>query len=600
MRLDSIALSSVVSEIKEKILPGKIVDLYQLSKYELLFVIKKNDSIENLFFSIRPDRMAFFLSDFPFPSDNFNSLFFNQLKKWVQGGILLEVEHVRFDRIVKLIIRPYEKFGTPKQFQLIIEFMGKHSHVVLVDELKNIKSTLKQVGSDVNRYREIKPKMPYIEPPQQDKVNPLTITRKEFLEILDRNMHLGHLQYLWQFFQHHFIGFGSKGSKEIIAAMGFSVKQKLGQINKDRWSNLWQRFSQIQQNIKNNQLSPVVLLDKESNRDIDYSLLFPIKQQPNILLIPFLRTSKCLEFVFNHLREEDERQKLYHAIHKALKRNISRLEDKKCFFQKKKNEIESCEEYRKKGELIKANLYRMKPGTNTITLTDYSNYHPVPIAIPINPEFTPLENAQYYFKKYRKLQQNRDLIERQADKNAKVLGQLKGIQKKVTKDSDSIEELTAIYEKLVRLGIIKKEKTSSLIRKNVKKPTISKFLSTDGWTILVGKNSKQNEYILRHLSSGNDFWLHSLSKPGGHVIIKNHRNLKHPPYPTLLFAARLAGYYSKAKDKEPVQIVYTMRKYVRKPKNAKIGKVVYTNEKTIPVEVNHSEIKKEMNHMRVH
>jgi len=141
-----------------------------------------------------------------------------------------------------------------------------------------------------------------------------------------------------------------------------------------------------------------------------------------------------------------------------------------------------------------------------------------------------------------------------------------------------------------------KEKSNNIKRKK-KQPNISKFISPDGWTILAGKNNKQNEYILRHLSSGNDFWLHNLTNPGGHIIIKNHKNLENPPHRTLLFAARLAGYYSKTKDKEHAIIIHTQRKYVKKPKDAKPGKVIYSNEKTLPILVNHDDIKKEMHKM---
>jgi predicted ribosome quality control (RQC) complex YloA/Tae2 family protein len=113
----------------------------------------------------------------------------------------------------------------------------------------------------------------------------------------------------------------------------------------------------------------------------------------------------------------------------------------------------------------------------------------------------------------------------------------------------------------------------------------------------VGKNSQQNEYILRHLSNGNDFWLHHQLKSGAHVIIKNHQNLSSPPPDTLTFAARLTGYYSRVKNHETAPIIYTLRKYVKKPKNSKIGKVVYSQEKSIPVLIDYEEIQKDINKM---
>jgi predicted ribosome quality control (RQC) complex YloA/Tae2 family protein len=130
-------------------------------------------------------------------------------------------------------------------------------------------------------------------------------------------------------------------------------------------------------------------------------------------------------------------------------------------------------------------------------------------------------------------------------------------------------------------------------------PSLQKFLSIDGWAILVGKNNRQNEYLLRHLSNGNDFWLHNQTRPGAHVLIKNHQGLPAPPPDTLNFAARLAGYYSRVKDNETAQIVYTLRKYVKKPKDSKAGKVIYSQEKSMAIVINYEQIKKDIKKMMV-
>jgi len=599
MKLDSIALSSITSEVKEKIVPGKIVDVYQLSKYEILLVLKNNKSFVKLFISVRPDRMAFFLSDSSLPSENFTSLFFNQLKNWVQGGMLLDIEHYQFDRIIKLFIRPYNKFGEPKEYQMIVEFMGKHSNVILLDEHNIIKASLKQVGSEVNRYREVKAGIPYVYPPKQHKSNPLTISRRDFLNMLSDSKNMADPEYLWQFFLQNFIGLGVKSSKEIVAALNLPFQQRLDQIAEDMWPDLWNKFSGLRQIIINNKFSPQTLIDKESNKVIDYSLLCPVNQQQNIMTLPFDDTSPCLEFIFKRLREEDKKQNLYHTINKVLKKNIKKLAEKERFFRGRKREIENCEEVKKKGELIKANLWNIKPGTREISMIDYTNVEQLEISVNLNPDLTPMQNAKNYFKKYKKLQQNRDAVEKQARQNQDSLQQLKEIQQKLAENRNSLEELSVLYDRLIKLGYIKKEKDGTAKRKTEQGPAISKFLSSDGWTILAGRNNRQNEYILRHLSSGNDFWLHNLTRPGGHVIIKNHKNLESPPYSTLVFAARLAAFFSKTKDKENVLIIYTQRKYVRKAKDSKMGKVIYSNEKTITIETNHNETKKDIQRMLV-
>jgi len=598
MKLDSIALSSVTSEIKESLMPAKIIELYQLSKYEILLILKRNNYTGKLFCSVRPDRMAFFLSESSLPSKNFSSLFFNQLQNWVQGGTLLDIEHYQFDRIIKLVIQPFTKFGSLKQYQLIIEFMGKHSNIILIDEQNNIKAPLKQVGSEVNRYREVKPEIPYVFPPKQEKYNPLTINKDDFFIILNRTRKNGDIEYLWQFFLNHFNGIGIKSSKEIVMYMNFPLEQKIDRIPNQKLPVLWEKFSELIGKIKKNEFSPVVLIDKKTDQLIDYSLLCPENSQKT-MRISFDRTSSCLEFFFNRLKEKERKLDLYYTISKVLRKNIDKLVEKKCLLQNRKKEIEKSDEYKKKGELIKANLWNIKPGTQEIIVVDYSNPDQNKITLDLNPDLTPLQNAKNFFKKYKKLQQNSNIVKNQINENIKTLQQLKELEVKLAKNSNSVEELSAIYNKLVNLKYIKKQKVSSNTRKTEQIPSINKYLSPDGWTILVGKNNKQNEYILRHCTSGNDFWLHNLTKPGSHVIIKNHKNMESPPHFTLLFAARLAGYYSKSKDKETAIIIHTQRKYVRKPKNAKPGKVIYSNEKTLPVSIDHDEIKRDINRMLI-
>lgn len=598
MKLDSIALSAVTHEIKKKWIPSKIIDLYQLSRYELLLVLKNNNITGKLFFSIRPDRMAIFLSDSSLPSENFASLFFNQLKNWIQGGTLLRVEHVQFDRILKITIEPYIKFGPKKRYQLIIELMGKHSNIILIDETDMIKATLKQVGSEVNRYREIKASISYMPPPQQDKLNPLKVSHQEFSTRLKQTINTPQAEFLWQFIQWHFTGFGLKSAKEIVGAMDFPIEMKLSQISEEKWTDLWKAFTGVMQRIKKNNFSPKVLLDKDSHRVIDYFLLCPF-HNPDTVAIPFQNISSCLEFVFNRLSEEAQKENYYHTIEKALKNHWEKLEKREQFLEVRKKEIANCEEYKKKGELIKANCWNIKPGIREITVFDYTDTCQNPIIVSLNPELTPLENARHYFKKYKKLQFNRDNIEKQIKENEKFRHELKTMMKKFSESKDSLEELSLLYQQLMKWNYIQKDKKVPSRRKTEQAPAINKFLSPDGWTILVGKNNKQNEYMLRHLTSGNDFWLHHQTRPGSHVIIKNHKNLEVPPYSTLLFAARLAGFYSKTKDKEQALIVYTLRKYVRKPRNTRMGKVIYSNEKTIPVTMNHQEIKKDIHRMQI-
>lgn len=593
MRLDGVALTLVLSEVTKNLIPANIVGFHQIDQFSTIIVLKKNHNSYKLFFSLRPDHMAFFLSEIISPQDNFNSIFTKQLNSLLKGGGILTIEQVSFDRIIEISLEQYHKFGPASKYKLILEFMGKHSNAVLIDEKGFIKTALKQVGSDINRYREIKPGILYEPPPASDKYHPLTIDKERFLAIVQKTCISLQPGYLWQFFANRFLGIDSTSAREIVALLKFPSEQKLTELSAHQLIFLWDGFSKFQEKIIRHDIQPLLLIDKISGKPLDYSLIYPLKQS-GVDYLSFVGVSLCLESFYTKISKEEERLKLYQVINKSLHKYQKKLLVKKDYLEKRSRELEECEQYQKEGELLKANLWNIKRGMKQITLIDYSDPARPALTIPLNPDLSPLQNALQLFTKYKKLAPDRKGLEGQLLENQKALKQLKELYLELRVSRDSINSLSSLYQKLADSNIVKtkKERTAKNIGKKI--PVPLKFISVDGWTILVGKNNQQNEYILTHLSRGNDFWLHNEIRPGAHVLLKNHQNLPSPPPSTLSLAAKLAGYYSKVKDGETASIIYTLRKYVRKPKDAKVGKVIYSQEKSVPVRINYDEIKREI------
>lgn len=593
MILDSIALALVLSELKNQFSTAKIIDFHQVGQFGIMLILKTNQDEQRLFFSLRPDRMAFFLSELIPLADNHSSAFIQQLNSLLKGSRLLAIEQINFDRIVQLTIQTYHKFGPAIEYKLIIEFMGKHSNAILVDEHGFIRISFKQVGSDLNRYREIKPGVLYKSPPAQHKLNPLTISKEQFLTVIEKAKSEAPSDYLEQFLVISFQGISIKSAREITVFLNYPPEQTLTKISSDQIIPLWEKFNHLRERIIKQDISPVLLVDKNSGKAFDYSLINPAAQ-PGIVYSPFSRVSLCLESLYEQLNQQEKKQELYQSINKILNKQQSKLIEKEEFLEKRLREIDECTQYKQKGELLKANLWNIKPGIRQITLTDYSQHSRPAITISLNPDLSPWQNARQFFQKYKKLASSSKGIKKQLLANQQALKQLQELFSKLNTSRDSLSELITLNQKLIELNFIKIKKEGTG-RKNEKKlPTILRFISTDGWAIIVGRSRQQNEYILAHLSRGNDFWLHPQIRPGAHVIIKNHQNLPSPPPDTLNLAARLAGYYSKVKDGESISIVYTLRKYLRKPRDDKAGKVIYSQEKSIVIPVNHEEIRKEI------
>ncbi len=595
MVLDGISLSLVIYEIKKQIIPAQIVDIYQVDQFGILLVLQKNNNYQKIFFSLRADQMAFFISSIIPPENNFTSTFAKQTKSLIQGGKLLNIEQMEFDRIVKLIIQPFQKFGPVLNYLLIIEFMGKHSNAILIDEKGYIITSLKQITSELSRYREIRPGIHYKSPPKQNKFNPLTISKEEFINIWQKKSSYYQIDYLWQLFYQNFQGISPKSATDIVAFCGLPPQQLISELTPGQWIKLWETsLCNFRERVVQHDVVPQLLIDKKSGKIIDYSLLCPTQKKEEIEYRAFQQVSSCLETFYYQINEQEKKQKLYLALDQILKKYEYKLEEKIAFLEKSNKEIENCYQDQKKGELIIANLWKIKSGINSVTLTDYTQPGHPKIKIELNPGLSPLQNAQQFFQRYKKLSPQRERIKKQLLENQKSLRKLKEMQLKLVESRDSLSHLLVFYQELERLNYIKKNKDKKEKNNGKKIPSIAKFTSTDGWIILVGKNNQQNEYLLRYLSGSNDFWLHHQTKPGAHVIIKNHHNLSAPPSDTLHFAARLTGYYSKVKNNEIAPIVYTLRKYVRKPKDAKTGKVVYSQEKIILVLINHKQIREDI------
>jgi predicted ribosome quality control (RQC) complex YloA/Tae2 family protein len=239
-------------------------------------------------------------------------------------------------------------------------------------------------------------------------------------------------------------------------------------------------------------------------------------------------------------------------------------------YQKKLEEVKNCEKYKINGELIKANLAGIKRGDTEIKVINYYSPRQEDITIPLNNKLTPLENARLYFKKYKKTKDSLEIILEQLNNNQLKLDQLAGFHKLYKQYSNSLPNLLKIYNDLMKLGLSKKI-IVPLKKQEKKKNKLlpAKYISKDGWEIYVGKNNHQNDFLTFKLASGNDIWLHPKNIQGAHVIIKNRGNKQSPPLDTLIQAANLAAYFSKAKKENKVLVDYTLKKYVKKPKNSK-------------------------------
>ena len=283
---------------------------------------------------------------------------------------------------------------------------------------------------------------------------------------------------------------------------------------------------------------------------------------------------------------------MQNKLDQIIRKNMLKINNKINDCQKKLEEVKNCEKYKINGELIKANLPSIKRGDREITTINYYSPRQENTTIPLNDKLTPLENARLYFKKYRKTKDSFQIIFEQLKNHELKLAQLTELQKLYEQENNSLPNLLKIYNNLTKLGWVKKT-TAPLKRPKKEKNRLvpAKYISKDGWEIYLGKNNLQNDFLTFKLASGNDTWLHAKNIQGSHIIIKNKGSKQSLPLDTLIQAANLAAYFSKAKKDNKVLVDYTLKKHLKKPKNAKPGMVIYSQEKGLWIKIDLEEIR---------
>ena len=603
MSLDSTTLAAIRKELIDVFKEGKIVNIFQVKKYKIIFEIKpigtllsnnidKKTKTFYIHISIDPSLPEIYFTELENVEKIIGSPFLTLLQNQLKGAKIIDITHPDFDRILHFIIKPYQKFGKMQDKILVVEFMGKHGNMILLKEDGTIETSIKLIDSDISRYRDIMPGKLYIPPPSQNKLNLLQINREGFLNIFysvpAENKELN----LWKLIQDSFIGINPQSAKEVVLQANLSPEKNVSGASATALEMLWISFNRIVNNIKNHDFQPALFFDPLSKKIKTWSIIDSV-QFPDYHKRTFNKANSCLESLFTELEKERKILSIQNKLDQIIKKNMVKINNKISEYQNKLEEVKNCEQYKVNGELIKANLSNIEKGDQEITVANYYSPQQENITIPLINKLTPLENARLYFKKYRKTKDSFQIISEQLKINQLKLDQLSELHKLYSQNSNSLSNLLKIYNVLTKLGWAKK---AAAPLKKAKKETNrlqpAKYISKDGWEIYVGKNNWQNDFLTLKLASGNDTWLHAKNIQGSHIIIKNKGIKQSPPLGTLIQAANLAAYFSKAKKENKVLVDYTLKKHVKKPKSAKPGMVIYSHEKSLWIKVEPEEIRK--------
>lgn len=578
MALDGITLFALKEELREKLLNSRIDKVYQPEGDELLLNIRGADNNYKLLISASSSHPRMYITeDYNKKNPKKAPLFCMFLRKHIQGGRIVDIEQIGFDRIIKIKIETLDELRNRVIKNLYVEIMGRHSNIILVNEDTNlILDSIKRISHNISSVRQVLPGIGYELAPSHNKVDISKSLDENFVKISLSEFKGPVYKYIYSTYE----GFSPLTAREVCYRGG--IDKDLNTII-DMWdedvSSLMKGLRSFYEDINNKNFSTCLIVDEKKDKIVAFSA-YDINQYEEFTKITEDNVSRVLEKYFN---SKDNKERINQRTSNLRKSLLSKLERQKNKIVKIDSELldsEHADEYRLKGELLTTYMHMIKPGMDKVEVENYYSKEMDKMEIEVNPNISPSENAQRYYKKYNKLKHAKNALNEQKKLALEEVEYLESIILALDY-CETDEEIKDIRNELIRLGYIKSRRMPS--KKEMTKNTMADtFISSNGIKILVGKNNRQNDYLTLRLSEGDDIWLHTKNIPGSHVLIKCAG--KKLDAQTLEEAAILAGYFSKAKNQTKVEVDYTQKKNVKKPSGAKPGMVIYEKNKTIVID----------------
>jgi len=574
---DGIVAKSIADELSEKLAGGRIEKVFQPEADEIVLLVRAWNKNLKLVLSASASYPRIHLTGAVKENPAVPAVFCMLLRKHLTGGKILSFEFNDYERIIGIVIEAANELGDISEKRLIIEIMGRYSNIILVNSENKIIDAIKHVDADVSSVREVMPARPYVLPPAQDKASPSKLDIGMLMDGLDQSA-----QTVDKYLLDHIKGFSPLLCREICHRAGIENRTGAAALDTAGREALRHALSGMLMEIGQRTYAPCVIFEDEPmQKPLDFHCL-GIQQYRYIRKLDTI--SQVLD-TFYAARDHAERMRQKKSdLYKVLNTSIDRCSKKLAIQQDTLRDVAGREKLRLFGELITANIYAIPRNIKSVSLLDYYSDTGEYADIPLDPNLTPQENAQRYYKKYTKAKSTYSYTTRQLEDSKKELEYLESVLQ-LLDNCTSLREMDEVRQELAEQGYMTlRKKPASMKSLSKKQPAISDplhFRSSDGFDIYAGKNNRQNDYLTLKFAQSNDIWFHTKNIPGSHVIIK--RNGRDIPDKTLEEAAILAAWHSKARMSSNVSVDYTAVKNVSKPSGAKPGMVIYVNYKTAVV-----------------
>lgn len=560
LQIDSLLLEAFYNENKDFFTNARVQKIQQPTRREIILQIRNAGETKKLYININPSyyHLCFMNKEnearrnIEIPKQP--PMFCMLLRKHLEGAKILSVTKPEFERIIELNFENYNELGDRIEECLSIELMGKHSNIVLYNTDNNIiLGCAHNIGEEKSKEREMAGGLPYVYPPKQDKKN-LLLTRFDwFLSALKKSD-----KELKKALSDRYFYISQSTAQELCDKHNVATNQTAYDISETDAQKL---FIALHEFLENNKEYTV------SKDRTKYSCINTLEQKYGTI-------NELIDDYFSYNIEKSLVSSLKSSLQTKINKELKKLNNTYSNQKKQIEKENKAQEYLTKGNLLTATSYMIKPGEKSVILKDYETDKM--LEIPLDETLSVIENAQRYFNLYNKCKKAFQIASEMSEETLREIGYYKQLLYDI-ENTESFAELKDISLEL------EPEKTQPSKKKDVQPLNILK-LDIEGYSVYVGKNNKQNDYLYSKISSPEDMWFHVLNTPGSHIIAKASHSGKTMPDSAILKIAKLAKQYSTAKNSAKVAVVYTLRKYIKRPNNTKSGFVVYKNETEIVVD----------------
>ncbi len=565
MAFDGMFLYLLSHELEQKIIGARVDRIHQPTREEVIIALRWKGGSGKLLLSANAGGARIHFTEAAPENPKQPPMFCMLLRKHLGSARLMRLEQEGMDRTLRLVFESVNELGDLVELTLVLEIMGRHSNIILVDQNGKIIDAVKRIDAEMSSVRQILPGMTYqLPPPQPDKLDLRTVSASQIVERVAASG-------------------GREVSKALLSAVqgmspltcreaeNYAVRTanvRADELDEQQKKRLEEWLSMLKLRLQEYSGVPTILLEL-SKKPRDFSFL-PIHQFRGALISREEKSYSALLDSFYAERDQMDRMKQRsHDLLRLLANTSDRIARKIAAQQEELKECASREKLKISGDLISANLYQITKGDRVLRAQNFYDEALPTVEIPLDPALTPVQNAQRYYSEYRKQDTAEKKLQELIAQSQEELQYLDSVFDSLARAAKE-SELTAIREELSQTGYIKKYKDKN---KKPEKLLPVEYRSSDGFTILVGRNNVQNDRLTLKDAHHYDMWFHTQKIPGSHTVVM--AGGKQIPNRTLEEAAVIAAYHSRARESALVPVDYTIVKNVKKPSGAKPGKVIY-------------------------